>query len=234
MQLSVVHLQLTSVSTRNYSNFGHGNLAFSYLQLLILLWYILLFRRTSDADRSAVCFGSRFGSGTSGCCTAVAGAAAAFVGTVAHLYNYGCDLDWGWWLFDTEPSVDFVAVRAVHVRAILFDEPRTDAAVGADDVAVIAARAESSDDNSERFVSLSMPNESSSSRSRSSTRFLHSFRYDLRNVERKEVFLIYFVSLGKDFWRICHENIFVNLTFLASLKHIFGRFVRRDKAIKDK
>lgn len=234
MQLSVVHLQLTSMSTRNSSNFCHGTLAFSYLQLLILLWYILLFRRTFDVDRSAVCFGSRFGSGTSDCCTAVAGAAAASVGTVAHLYNYGCDLDWGCWLFDTESSVDFVAVPEVLVRANLFDEPRTDAAVGADDVAVIAARAESSDDNSERFVSLSMLNESSSSRSRSSTRFLHSFRYDLRNVERKEVFLIYFVSLGKDFWRICHENIFVNLTFLASLKHIFGRFVRRDKAIKDK
>lgn len=188
------------MSTRNSSNFCHGTLAFSYLQLLILLWYILLFRLTSDADRSAVGFGSRFRMSTSGCCTAVAGAAAASVGSVAHLYSNGCDLDWGWWLFDTETSTaDFVAVPAALVRAILFDEPRTDAAVGADDVAVIAARAESSDDNSERFVSLSMPNESSSFRLRSSTRFLHSFRYDLRNVERKEVFLIYFVSLGKDF-----------------------------------
>lgn len=37
----LIHLRLTSTSTHNSSNFCHGTLAFSCLQLLILQWYIL-------------------------------------------------------------------------------------------------------------------------------------------------------------------------------------------------
>lgn len=169
-----LYLQLTLMSRRNSSNSRHGTLAFSYLQLLILQWYILLFRRISDADRSAWDSDSRVGSGTSGCRNAVATVAAATADNVSHRVEGLCSClivaDSSECIFDVLEA----AVLEFRDREALADGPRTDAEI----VAAAVVHTESSDESSERFVSLA--SERFSSRSKSSIQFLRSFRYDLR------------------------------------------------------
>lgn len=117
---------------------------------------------------------SRVDSGTSGDYTVAVGAAAASVGSVGRLGGVGC----GWWSLDMN-SFGFsriVAVRASPARATLSDGLRIDAAVVADDVFVVAARAESSVDSSECSASLSLPNGRLSFHSKSSIQFLRLSR----------------------------------------------------------
>lgn len=165
------------MSRHNCPNSCHGTLAFSYLQLLILQWYILLFRRTSDGDRSAGDSGSRVGSGTSACQTAAAETAAvAFADSAGHRV-----VDARSHLFSADSFECSADVLEVRVREAVADGSRIDAEAVSGDVAAAVARRESSDDSFERFVSLaSAPSARSSSRSRSSIQFLRSFRYDLR------------------------------------------------------
>lgn len=163
------------MSRRNSLNFCHGTLAFSYLRLLILQWYILSFRLISDAAHSAVCSESRAGTGTSDDCTVVVAAAAASADNVGRLFADDlCSC-----LLCTDSLDCCVVARAFLAHATLADGLHTDAVTAVDDVSEVAARAESSDDNSVRFASLSLHDERSSFHSKSSIQFLRWSRDDL-------------------------------------------------------
>jgi hypothetical protein len=141
-----------------------------------------------------VCSGSRADTGSFDDYIVVAMAAVAFAGSVEHL-DAGVDLSWSLVDIDSSAFSRFVGVLATLSRVILSDEHRTDAVIVADDVAAVAARAESSDCNFECFASLSSLIERSSFHSKFSIQFLHSSRFhDLRN--EKEATVIHLAGQG--------------------------------------
>lgn len=127
---------LTLMSAHNSLDFCHGTLAFFYLQLLILQWYIPYSHPNSFAVHFACYFDNDADNGT--CCYYIAVAVAASLhDIVEHLDDYSD-------LFYNDYSNDyFVASLAFLVRVILSDVAHTVAvvvvvAIAFDDVSAIA------------------------------------------------------------------------------------------------
>lgn len=155
------------MSAHNFGDFRHGILSFSYLRLLILLWYTLLeadccSHLTFDACFVAIHDYDDIDSDHN----SVAVAAAAFVRSVSHrgnclrshLVHFGC------FFYDVFP--------VILVHAIPSGLSRTAIAIGVDDVFEVAADIAFDRTLDSRCVSLSTGH--FSFHSKFSTQFLHS------------------------------------------------------------
>lgn len=138
------------------------------------------------------------------------------------------DYDLCWCLFYADLIGRFFDVLAILVHAILVRLYRTVPSIAADDASADAAHTASTDGGFECFASPLMLTERFSFHLKSSIQFLRSSRDDLWNDLRNEK-LKYLIYFGKDF--LAHLP---TLMYYILPNMFRGRFMREDKAIKDK